>query len=72
MLEGSVYTSRTKRSLPGVIQASVNLVVQALMAEISSYNVGSPVRKPAPSQAMKSEVWLTIIAPNAAKGQGPE
>ena len=51
----------------GLIPASVNFAAQALMAEISPWMCGLPVRKLAPSQTMELEVWLTIIAPTAAK-----
>lgn len=71
VLESPVYTFRTKRPLPGVIPPPVNLAVQALMAEISSRIAGSPVRKLVPSQTMESELWLTIIALDVAKRQGP-
>jgi hypothetical protein len=55
----------------GVMLRAANTAVHALIAEISPWMVGSPVRKFAPRQTTESLVWFTMMVPYAAKGHGP-
>jgi hypothetical protein len=47
----------------GVMLRAANTAVHALIAEISPWMVGSPVRKFAPRQTIESLVWLTMMVP---------